>query len=139
MSRQAIKAVDAYCEACNWDNAIANCFPDERESWGKKRDKALAKLRRALARTTKEEFLKGRWRGAPMSKREAQWEAMQARASSGREPPKVPTFTGDGLTWQTAWQDFPGSDLDRARRAAAEAKRNEEVAPLGSATGRDQS
>jgi len=82
MSRQSIKAVDAYCQVCNWDRSIENCYPDEREPWGKKRDKALAKLRRALAKTTKEEFLKGRWPFyVSMSKREAQWEAMQARAS----------------------------------------------------------
>jgi len=81
MSRQSIKAIDAHCELCNWDNAIPNCFPEERESWIKQRDKALAKFRRALARTTKEEFLNGRWGYTPMSKREAQWEAMRARAS----------------------------------------------------------
>jgi len=82
MSRSSIKAVDVYCRVVNWDNALANCFPEERERWTQKRDKDLKRFRAALAKTTKEEFVRGRWGYTSMEQRIAQWDEMVARAAT---------------------------------------------------------
>jgi hypothetical protein len=80
MSRSSIKAIDAYCKVCNWDDALKNAYPDEIERWTKKRDRYLKKLRQALTEATREEYLRGRWGYTPMGTRIAQWNEMIARA-----------------------------------------------------------
>jgi hypothetical protein len=82
MTAASIKAVDEYCRVANWDDALSNCrYEDERQPWTEKRDKHLAKLRAALAKTTKDEFLRGRWDNTPMAKRIEQWDRMVERAA----------------------------------------------------------
>jgi hypothetical protein len=87
MSKASIKAVDAYCDLLNWENSIPNCFPEERERWTQKRDRALAQFRAAMAKITQEEFLRGRWGSASMERRLAQWDDMVARAAGTRGGP----------------------------------------------------
>jgi hypothetical protein len=82
MSRASIKAVDAYCEVLSCDEVLAAGYPDELERWTNRRDRALAKFRRALSETTYAEFISGRWGGAPMSERNEQWRRMQTRAGT---------------------------------------------------------
>jgi hypothetical protein len=48
-----------------------------------RRDRHLKRLRGALAKTTREEFLRGNWKGTPMEERIAQWNRMVARVREG--------------------------------------------------------
>jgi hypothetical protein len=82
MSTASIKAIDAYCDVCNWDDSLKNAFPEEIEPWTRRRDRYLRQLRKALAQTTREEFLRGRWAGTPMQDRITQWNRMVARAAN---------------------------------------------------------
>jgi hypothetical protein len=60
---------------------LENAFPHEIESWTRRRDRYLKKLRVALAKTTRDEFLRGRWGYSPAEERIRQWNQMIARAS----------------------------------------------------------
>ena len=79
MSRASIRAVDAYCSVCNWDDSLRNAFPNEIEPWARQRDRRPRGLCKALALTTRKEFLRGRWNGTPMEDRIAQWDRMITR------------------------------------------------------------
>jgi hypothetical protein len=46
MSRNSIKAVDLYCSVANWNDSIANAYPDEIERWTVQRDRKLASFRK---------------------------------------------------------------------------------------------
>lgn len=60
MSSRSIRAIDLFCEVCNWNHSLANAYPEEVENWTRKRDRKLAQFRRAFAKVTKEEFMRGR-------------------------------------------------------------------------------
>ena len=76
MSKASIKAIDAYCRLCNLDNSMKSAFPEEMTLWAAKRGRALAKFRAALAKMTKDEFLRGRWGNTPIEQRLKQWDDM---------------------------------------------------------------
>jgi hypothetical protein len=83
MSRNSVKAVDLYCSVRNWNDSLANAYPNEIERWTAQRDRKLAAFRKIMAKVTLDEFLSGRWGSCPMHQRLAQWGDMQAMATDG--------------------------------------------------------
>ncbi len=56
MSDRTIRIVDAMCAATNWNRMIPNALDDgERFRWTKKRDAAVARIRKMMAALTDDE------------------------------------------------------------------------------------
>jgi hypothetical protein len=80
MSKNSIKAIDLYLKVIRRNDLLSTALPSEIERYTEKRDQALKKFRKALAKTTLEEFLNGRWNGASIEYRMREWNEMQAAA-----------------------------------------------------------
>jgi hypothetical protein len=76
MSNNSIRAIDLFCRATNWDRSLENAFPEEAAHWAKQRDRAILAFRKAMQKTTRDEFLRGRWGTTPVAERIRQWDEM---------------------------------------------------------------
>jgi hypothetical protein len=60
MSRNSPKAIDLYCSVLNWNDSLANGYPNEINRWTTQRDRKLAAFRKVMAKVTLDDFLSGR-------------------------------------------------------------------------------
>jgi hypothetical protein len=83
------RAIDLFLRVRGWDRCLEKAFPEEIEPWTAKRDRELKKFKAAMAKVTKEEFLRGRWGNTPMEIRLAHWREMVDRATGTKRASNI--------------------------------------------------